>query len=124
MAGGGGLDSLQPSVPRPSARTKIPSNKPPIQRLCPASQIFVERLETTSWGVIWTHVTDAETLLEMGREHCAHLARPDQELVDEAKARIQELKQEDRNLSRMMKEAADDEAYDEKEMDVLSRSVI
>jgi DNA invertase Pin-like site-specific DNA recombinase len=97
--------------PKLSYRCGNCTTKPPVKRLCKASQIPAERLEAIVWRATWGLLKQPKLLLEMGRSHYADQNAPNAELMDETGVQINRLKQTDRNLTRMMEEAANDQEY-------------
>jgi DNA invertase Pin-like site-specific DNA recombinase len=51
------------------------SNKPPQKRLCDASQVPRDKIESAAWGTIWRMLKTPQLLLEMGRAHLARLEK-------------------------------------------------
>jgi len=55
------------------------TTKPPIRRLCPASQVGARELENAVWSDVWGHLTNPKRLLESARALVASQAEPGDE---------------------------------------------
>lgn len=88
------------------------TNKPPHKRLCDGKNIEARLLENAVWAEIWGMLKNPKLLLEMGRDLFAAQAAPASE-TEKLEKRIARLQQSDKNLTRMMKSAKDDEEYDQ-----------
>ena len=98
---------------RRSYRCTNVTHFPPRKRLCHACQIGAEILEEGSWSEIWGLLKAPKVLLEMGRSHLAAQAKPHLNAAQEIEQELARLRQRERNLDRMMKEARNDKEYDE-----------